>query len=87
MHLLNQHAVELLGLRNSAREAIENESIAALGRRDVVLDDANHLRSTWVAKALSVRRHSQACANHARKHEHCLRTQHLGCMLNMHRWP
>jgi len=45
-NLLGQHAVELLGLDDGARESVEDEAVAAFGARDVVADDADHL-SRW----------------------------------------
>ena len=40
--LRDEHLVERHGLRGGAREAVEDEAVGALGRLDVVLDDAHH---------------------------------------------
>eukprot|EP00962_Isochrysis_galbana_P029616 scaffold9491_cov150-Isochrysis_galbana.AAC.2 len=72
MHLLDQHAVELLGLRDSTREAIEDETVVALGCRDVILDNANHLRGREGGEG-SASGQPRGRIKHVRKHGHCPR--------------
>ena len=40
--LLCQHAVERLGLRHGAREAVEDEALARVRLLDALADDADH---------------------------------------------